>query len=305
MAKLKEKILQTLQNNGKLEVTLDAVSQSQENLLKNHSNPVFSNKDKNKILKGYTDLQDIGKSLYRYNSLQEHNYINDAQEEKKDIENKVLKTGISYYKYVWHAENSENTCAKCKELDGQIFDFYDEVPERPHPNCKCTVEVVEDLDNESEDNDNTNKIPPKNPTPQKRPTQEWIIPCDGPITSSYGWRVHPVYKTKKFHNGWDIGVPIGTPVKAVADGKVYYVGRADGYGKMVIIDHGKINGTTVTSEYGHISSWNVSSGQVVKQGQIIAKSGNEGTSSGPHLHITIRKGAYRGQAEDPGKYIKF
>lgn len=74
---------------------------------------------------------------------------------------------------------------------------------------------------------------------------------------------------------------------------------------MVVIDHGKINGTTVTSEYGHISSWEVSSGQYVKQGQVIAKSGNEGTSSGPHLHITIREGAYRGKAEDPSKYIEF
>ena len=154
MAKLKEKILQALRNNEQLEVTLDKVSQSQENLLKNHSNPVFSNKDKNKILKGYTDLQDIGKSLYRYNSLQEHNYINDAQEEKEDIKNKVLKTGITYNKYIWHSENSEHTCDKCKELDGQVFDFYDEVPERPHPNCRCTVEVVENNEENSSQEDN-------------------------------------------------------------------------------------------------------------------------------------------------------
>jgi len=100
MAKLKEKVLLALQNSKQLEITLDDISKSQENLLKNHSNPVFSNKDKNKILKGYTDLQDIGKSLYRYNTLQEYNYINDAQAEKKDIENIVLKGGISYCKYV-------------------------------------------------------------------------------------------------------------------------------------------------------------------------------------------------------------
>lgn len=144
MTKLRGKVLQALQNNNQLEITLGEVSQSQENLLKNHSNPVFSNKDRGKILREYVKLQDIGKSLYRYNTLQEHNYINEAQEEKEDIENKVLKTGITYNKYVWHSENSEHTCDKCKELDGQVFDFYDEVPERPHPNCKCTVEVVED-----------------------------------------------------------------------------------------------------------------------------------------------------------------
>ncbi len=304
MKKLKEKISQALRNYGKLEITLDEVLQSQENLLKNYSNPVFSNKDKNKILKQFTNLKNIGNSLYRYNALKENDYQQDAEEEKSNIENTVLKGGISYNKYVWHSENGEHTCDVCKSLDGKVFDFYDEVPERPHPNCKCTVEVVEDSDIGEIENDGS-VTESKNPNSQKLPAQEWIMPCDGPITSGYGKRDVPVPGASSNHNGWDIGVPIGTPVKVVADGKVYYAGRADGYGKMVIIDHGKINGTTVTSEYGHISSWNVSYGQMVKQGQVIAKSGNEGISSGPHLHITIREGAYRGKAEDPGKYIKF
>lgn len=80
-------------------------------------------------------------------------------------------------------------------------------------------------------------------------------------------------------------------------------GKADGYGKMVVIIH-HIDGKIVTSEYGHISSWNVSSGQQIKQGQVVAKSGNEGVSSGPHLHLTIRKGPYRGTAVDPREYIR-
>lgn len=125
-----------------MEETFDSLSTSQENLLKNHSNPVFSNKDKNKILKQYTNLQKLGKALYRYNALKENDY--DAEGEKSDIETTVLKGGISYYKYVWHSENGEHTCDKCKALDGKIFDFYDEVPERPHPNCRCTVKVVEE-----------------------------------------------------------------------------------------------------------------------------------------------------------------
>lgn len=300
MTNLKNRILQTLQNGKNVETILNDLSKSQENLLKNHSNPVFSKQDKNKILKHFTNLQNIGKSLYRYNALNENNLEADA--EKADIENTVLKGGISYNKYVWHSENGEHTCDVCKSLDGNVFDFYDEVPERPHPNCRCTVEVVENIEEESNPEGNTSSNDEKQPTKEET---KWLPPCNGPITSPYGWRVHPIYKTQKFHNGWDIGVPIGTPVKAVADGKIYYAGRADGYGKMVVIDHGKINGTTVTSEYGHISSWEVSSVQYVKQGQVIAKSGNEGTSSGPHLHITIREGAYRGKAEDPSKYIEF
>ena len=142
MANLKNKILQALRSEKNMEETFDSLSTSQENLLKNHSNPVFSNKDKNKILKQYTNLQNLGKSLYRYNALKENDY--DAEGEKSDIETTVLKGGISYYKYVWHSENGEHTCDKCKALDGKIFDFYDEVPERPHPNCRCTVKVVEE-----------------------------------------------------------------------------------------------------------------------------------------------------------------
>lgn len=142
MANLKNKFLQALQYGKNLETILNDLSKSQENLLKNYSNPVFNNKDKNKILKQYTNLQNIGKSLYRYNALNENNLESDF--EMEDIENTVLKGGISYNKYIWHSENGEHTCDVCKSLDGKEFDFYDEVPERPHPNCRCTVKVVEE-----------------------------------------------------------------------------------------------------------------------------------------------------------------
>lgn len=313
MANLKNKILQALRTEKNMEETFNRLSTSQENLLKNHSNPVFSNKDKNKILKQYTNLQNLGKSLYRYKALKENHFDTDG--EKTDIENTVLKGGISYYKYVWRSENGDHTCDVCKSLDGKVFDFYDELPERPHPNCKCTVEILDEDEIEVEDNEDTEepqsrkpapqpapKSPQPSPTPQK---QEWIKPCNGPITSGYGKRVSPVPGASTYHNGWDIGVPIGTPVNTIADGKVIAVGPATGYGKWVVVDHGVINGTRVTSEYGHLSSWNVSYGQIVKQGQVIAKSGNTGYSSGPHLHITIREGAFPGKAQDPGRYIKF
>ena len=329
MAKLKEKIQQAFKSDVELETTLDDISKSQENLLKNHSNPVFNQKDKNKILKKFSDLQSIGKALHRYKKLNENNYNQDAQEEKENIETILLKGGISYNKYIWHSENSENTCDVCKSLDGKEFDFYEEVPERPHPNCRCTVEIIEDtssnddFERAKEENDDTNRISSENQNPQtstsqttsnaqqqnsapKTPAQpqRWIKPCNGPITSGFGKRLAPVPGASEYHNGWDIGVSVGTPVSTIADGKVIAVGPARGYGNWVAIDHGIINGIKVTSEYGHISSWNVSYGQTVKQGQVIAKSGNAGTSSGPHLHITIREGNFQGKAVDPGKYIK-
>ena len=143
MANLKNRILQAIRGDNNPEDAIESLSISQKNLLKNHSNPVFRKKDKNKILKQYTILQNIGKSLYRYNTLRENDYQKDAEEEKSDIENTVLKGGISYNKYVWHSENGEHTCDICKSLDGKVFDFYDEVPERPHPNCRCRVEIVD------------------------------------------------------------------------------------------------------------------------------------------------------------------
>lgn len=134
----------------------------------------------------------------------------------------------------------------------------------------------------------------------KKSDDKWIMPCEGKIVGYYG-EVRPTH----VHNGIDIAVPIGTPVKAIADGTVYAVGPAKGYGYWVVINHGKLNGTIVTSEYGHLASWNVKPGQRVKQGEIIAKSGNTGHSRGPHLHITIREGTYQGQAVSPDKYIKY
>ena len=312
MTNLKEKILQSLGNSKQIENTLNTLTKIKENLLKNYINPVFNEKDKGKLLKSYTDLQDIGKSLYRYNTLQEHNYISYAQEEKENIENKVLKTGISYNKYVWHSENGENTCEECQALDGQVFDYYDEVPQRPHPNCQCTVEIVEsEIETGDEDSgEDKKKIPPRVPTPQQpKPTpqpQKWIMPCNGSISSDFGWRKDPITGVKTYHNGWDIKTDIGTPFKAVADGKVIFVGHSDpaGYAHFIVIDHGIVNGKIVTSEYGHISKHYVSFGQKVKQGQIIGATGNEGKSTGPHLHITIREGKYRGIGVNPSIYIQ-
>ncbi len=119
---------------------------------------------------------------------------------------------------------------------------------------------------------------------------QFIKPVEGKITSDFGYRKAPVSGATNNHSGIDIGVPVGTLVKAVADGTVIAAnGGMRGYGNGVFIDHGVINGKRVVSEYGHLDSFNVKVGDKVKQGQVIAKSGNTGISSGPHLHITIRE----------------
>ena len=153
MADLKNKIINAMNDNSSIDGLLNNLSKLQDNLLKNYSNPVFTKNDREKILKRYIDLQAIGQSIYKYDILKKHNNIQNAQDEKENIERKVLKGGVSYNKYVWHSENGEHTCDICAGLDGQEFDFYEEVPERPHPNCRCTVEIVEN------DNENSSSEP--------------------------------------------------------------------------------------------------------------------------------------------------
>ena len=128
-------------------------------------------------------------------------------------------------------------------------------------------------------------------------------PLEGKITSNFGYRKSPVAGASTNHSGIDIGVPVGTPVKAIADGTVIAAnGGMRGYGNGIFINHGIINGKRIVSEYGHLSEFLVNVGNKIKQGQIIAKSGNTGISSGPHLHLTIRENNI---PVDPKKYINF
>lgn len=121
-------------------------------------------------------------------------------------------------------------------------------------------------------------------------------PCNGPITSPYGYRVHPIFGTTIYHSGIDIGVDYGTPIHSADSGTVIYTGWISGYGNAVIIDHG--NG--MQTLYGHNQSLNVSEGQSVSKGQVIAFAGSTGNSTGPHCHFEVQ---VNGSAVDPMGYL--
>lgn len=110
-----------------------------------------------------------------------------------------------------------------------------------------------------------------------------IWPVNGRISSSFGWRTHPIKKTRLFHNGLDLAVPTGTAVKAAASGEVVHSGWMNGFGYTVIIDHGR----GVETLYAHNSRVTVARGSMVNKGQQVAVSGNTGLSTGPHLHFGV------------------
>jgi murein DD-endopeptidase MepM/ murein hydrolase activator NlpD len=117
-----------------------------------------------------------------------------------------------------------------------------------------------------------------------------IWPVSGPITSPFGWR------WGRMHQGIDIGVPSGTPIKAAAAGTILYCGWEEGYGNLVVIDHGG----NIATAYGHQSSIAVTCGQHVDQGQTIGYVGCTGHCTGPHLHFEVR---IDGNPVDPMGYL--
>jgi murein DD-endopeptidase MepM/ murein hydrolase activator NlpD len=117
-----------------------------------------------------------------------------------------------------------------------------------------------------------------------------IWPVDGPITSGFG------YRWGRMHEGVDIAVPEGTPIRAAASGSVILAGYTGGYGNYTCIDHGG----GLSTCYGHQSGYAVSGGESVVQGEIVGYSGNTGSSTGPHLHFEVR---VNGVAVDPLGYL--
>ena len=117
------------------------------------------------------------------------------------------------------------------------------------------------------------------------PLPVWVYPVLGPrLSSDYGKRTHPIRKAVRHHHGVDLAAPIGAQVRAVAAGTVIYADPYGGYGKFVVVRH--TDG--ITSHYGHCDSIAVSVGQQVRAGQVIARVGNSGRSTGPHLHLELR-----------------
>ena len=118
--------------------------------------------------------------------------------------------------------------------------------------------------------------------------QEFVFPLSipAPITSLFGWRMHPIHNARRFHTGTDLGAPFGTPILAAQAGRVAVSNLMGGYGLTVVLSHD--DGVT-ESLYGHMSQLLVQPGEKVEQGEVIGLVGSTGNSTGPHLHFEVRQ----------------
>lgn len=121
-------------------------------------------------------------------------------------------------------------------------------------------------------------------------------PVSGPLTSGYGWRTHPIFGTRRFHAGIDIGAPSGSTVMAAGTGEVVFAGEKTGYGRHVIVSHGG----GVATLYAHLSSISAGHGTVLARGGTIGAVGCTGYCTGPHLHFEVR---VNGEPDNPMRWL--
>ncbi|MBW3575637.1 MAG: M23 family metallopeptidase, partial [Actinobacteria bacterium] len=116
------------------------------------------------------------------------------------------------------------------------------------------------------------------------------------VTSNYGYRIHPIYGTRRLHAGIDLRGATGTTVLAAGDGTVVFAGPRGGYGNAVLVDHGG----SIATLYAHQSRLAVSAGEPVRRGQAVGSVGSTGLSTAPHLHFEVR---LDGTPVDPLNYL--
>ncbi len=230
-----------------------------------------------------------------------------------EIYNQVITSGTTYYKmyalvengeekmYLPNFEQAENVVNQLKEKNSTNKENIS-ILEKYETECKefssvedCVSKLYQEVKTVKVANTKSSISTSKGTSSTSSKTSSlginFITPTTGTITSRFGVR------SRDNHKGIDIGAPKGTPIKAAASGTVLHSGnKNDGYGNYVILSHG--NG--VQTYYAHCSELLVSKGQSVEQGQVIAKVGSTGISTGNHLHFEVR---INGVAQNPQNYV--
>ena len=174
--------------------------------------------------------------------------------------------GVNKYKYLEGFSNTE----LLKELDNK----FDVLKKQLYVQSKSFDQIIELT---KDKNKMLSSIPAIQPLSNKDLSR---------MASGFGYRIDPIYKTRKFHAGMDFSAKTGTPIYATGDGKVFKVSKSKrGYGNHVVIDHGYGYKTL----YAHMSKTAVKRNQKVSRGDVIGFVGNTGKSVAPHLHYEVHK----------------
>ena len=128
-------------------------------------------------------------------------------------------------------------------------------------------------------------------------TSQIAAPTKGTVTSLFGSRIHPIFKTESFHTGLDIAAKAGTNITAAFSGTVYECGNSQAYGNYIIMRHSP----SLYTFYGHCKSLKAKEGMKIRKGEVIAFMGSTGYSTGPHLHFEIR---IDGKSVNPAYVLK-
>lgn len=279
-------------NSTMLETLIKSESISDYIVTSNHIKFAVEDKDKkvNKVKRLLEEQKKIREEIKK-----DEENLKNAKESLDNELNKLQKTKAEY--------DSETRALNQKydELE-DILIVQQEEEERIKREILAAQEAAkqEALKQESNNKEETNKQETVTGSNNTVNSTGWITPLKSytRVTSLFGPRTHPVTGKYTNHGGMDIAAPTGTPVYSARAGKVIVSQYSGSYGNYIIVDHGEGYATL----YAHLSARNVGVGTKVSAGQLIGKVGSTGRSTGPHLHLELRK---NGEKIDPQSKIKF
>lgn len=234
--------------------------------------------------------------LSKYQSVLDEVTAAKSRVEEKEDEIVATKNSLKYEKEKLE-ELSEEKTRQVKIYQGLVKDSKEDAAQYAEQIARQQEEIEALLQQKRDD---ISQQEQGGDTVQVMPTTgeyAWPLPVSGRITSPFGYRSAPTAGASTYHKGVDIAVPSGTKILACKEGKVVTAAYSSSAGNYVAVYHGG----GIYSYYMHCSQLTVTAGQRVKKGQVIAKSGSTGISTGPHLHFAIYKG---GNYVNPMYYVK-